>query len=212
MRTIVYVDGFNLYYGALKGTPFKWLNLQELFRRVLAQDKHSLVAIKYFTARVQPNETDPDVNIRQDSYIQALAVAAPLVQVTFGHFLRHAVRMPAVTPPPKTHYVYKTEEKGSDVNLALHVLNDAWRDAYDCAVIVSNDSDLAESMCMVKLHHPHKVLGLITPGAPQRKTSQQLKQHADFQRPLRASALMASQLPASIELPSGGAVVRPATW
>ena len=53
-------------------------------------------------------------------------------------------------PPPEFTQVYKTEEKGSDVNLALHVLNDAWLDQYDCAVIVSNDSDLAESLRLVK--------------------------------------------------------------
>ena len=42
------------------------------------------------------------------------------------------------------------QEKGSDVNLAIHVLNDAWKDEYDCAVIVSNDSDLAESLRLIK--------------------------------------------------------------
>ena len=35
MRTFVYVDGFNLYYGALKGTPWKWLDLPALFAKVL---------------------------------------------------------------------------------------------------------------------------------------------------------------------------------
>lgn len=35
LRTRVYVDGFNLYYGCLKGTPWKWLNLVALFERVL---------------------------------------------------------------------------------------------------------------------------------------------------------------------------------
>ena len=38
MQTRVYVDGFNLYYGALKGTKFKWLNLVELARHVLPAD------------------------------------------------------------------------------------------------------------------------------------------------------------------------------
>ena len=53
-------------------------------------------------------------------------------------------------PPPKKIPIYKTEEKGSDVNLALHLLNDAWLNAFDCAVIVSNDSDLAPALKMVK--------------------------------------------------------------
>ena len=51
MRTVVYVDGFNLYYGALKGTSWKWLDLVALFEKVL-QPHHDILAIKYFTARV----------------------------------------------------------------------------------------------------------------------------------------------------------------
>ena len=51
MRTFVYVDGFNLYYGALRGTPWKWLDPVALFEKVL-QSQHDIVAVKYFTARV----------------------------------------------------------------------------------------------------------------------------------------------------------------
>jgi hypothetical protein len=48
-RTIIYIDGFNLYYGAVKGTPHKWLNLQRYFEMIRQND--DVVAIKYFTAR-----------------------------------------------------------------------------------------------------------------------------------------------------------------
>jgi uncharacterized LabA/DUF88 family protein len=214
MRTIVYVDGFNLYYGQLKGTPYKWLDPQILFGNVLAS-VNQIIAVKYFTARVQPTPTDPAVHVRQDAYFQALGLCCPLVELHFGHFLRHKVRMGNANPPPATVEVWKSEEKGSDVNLALHVLNDAWQDAYDCAVIVSNDSDLCEAMGLVKQHHPQKVLGLITPGAPKRKTSQQLASHADFRRPIRQHALQNSQLPTSIPLlgPLAGTVIsKPETW
>jgi len=219
MRTTVYVDGFNLYYGELKGTPYKWLDPQELFSKVLAAT-NQITAIKFFTARVQPTPSDPDINIRQDAYLQALATCCPLIQVHFGHFLRHKVRMGNAHPPPATLEVFKTEEKGSDVNLALHLLNDAWQDAYDCAVIVSNDSDLCEAMGLVKKHHPQKILGLITPGSTKaglkkRKTSRQLAAHADFQRPIRQSALQTSQLPAAIPLPgplAGTTISKPAAW
>ena len=51
MRTFVYVDGFNLFYGALKGTPFKWLDPVSLFEKVL-QPRHDILKVKYFTARV----------------------------------------------------------------------------------------------------------------------------------------------------------------
>lgn len=213
MRTIVYVDGFNLYFGELKGTAHKWLDLQALFTRVLSA-KNEIVKIKYFTARVQPTPTNPHVHSRQQAYLQALTRCCPLVETHYGHFLRHRVRMENATPPPATWGVWKTEEKGSDVNLALHVLNDAWQDEYDSAVVVSNDSDLAEAMRLVKQHHPRKSLGLITPGAARagnlkRTTSTQLKQHADYQREIRGAALSQSQLPAQIP---GSAVIKPAVW
>lgn len=94
------------------------------------------------------------------------------------------------------------------MNLALHVLNDAWQNAYDCAVIVSNDSDLAESLRLVKVQH-RKLIGLVTPGAPTRKTSHQLKQHADFVKPIRTWMLKSSQLPNPI---SGTTIHKPAGW
>jgi hypothetical protein len=88
------------------------------------------------------------------------------------------------------------------------VLNDAWIDAYDCAVIVSNDSDLAESLRLVK-QQSRKLLGLITPGAPARKTSRQLAMHADFVRTIRPAAFASSQLPSPIP---GASIHRPIRW
>ena len=207
LRTIVYIDGFNLYYGQLKGTPYKWLDPVALFQRVLGP-QNQITQVKYFTARVQPTVNDPSVNTRQDTYFRALGVCCPQVQLHFGHFLRHKIRMENATPPPATVAVWKNEEKGSDVNLALHVVNDAWLNAYDCAVIVSNDSDLCEALGLVKAHH-NKVIGLVTPGAPTRKTSRQLAQHADFMKTIRNTALQASQLPSPVP---GSTLTKPATW
>lgn len=116
--------------------------------------------------------------------------------------------MENASPPPPTVQVWKNEEKGSDVNLALHVLNDAWQDAYDCAVVVSNDSDLAESLQLVKSQH-RKVIGVVTPGAPTRKTSWQLRKHADFVRPIRSWMLEQSQLPSPIP---GTTIKKPTGW
>jgi len=206
-RTIVYVDGFNFYYGAVKGTPWKWLDPAALIQKVLGP-KNTLVKLKYFTARVQPTAGDPGVHVRQDAYLTALQAHCPMVELYFGHFLRHRISMEHANPPPPSVQVWKNEEKGSDVNLALHVLNDSWLDAYDCAVVVSNDSDLAESLRLVKAQH-NKVIGVVTPGAPTRKTSWQLKQHADFVKPIRTWMLETSQLPNPIP---GSAIRKPANW
>ena len=50
MKTNVYVDGFNLYYGAVKGTPFRWLDMAAMCRMLLPGDQ--INRIKYFTALV----------------------------------------------------------------------------------------------------------------------------------------------------------------
>ena len=82
MKTIVYVDGFNLYYGSLRGTPCKWLNLQRLGELLLPQN--GIIAIKYFTAKVSARPHDPDQPIRQQTYLRALHTL-PNVEIMFGH-------------------------------------------------------------------------------------------------------------------------------
>jgi uncharacterized LabA/DUF88 family protein len=107
--------------------------------------------------------------------------------------------------------VIKTEEKGSDVNLAVHVLNDAWLDKYDCTVILSNDSDLAEALRFVKEQH-NKVIGLFVPlrDHPLRShPSQELIRHADFVKRIRKTVLSKSQLPDPIP---GTNIHKPSEW
>ena len=207
MRTIVYVDGFNLYYGALKSSPWKWLDLLLLFETIL-QPHHDIQAIKYFTARVSSTSGDPSKPQRQDVYLRALHGYRPEVETYFGHFLSHRVRAPLAQPRGQqlTAEVIKTEEKGSDVKLAVHLLNDGWLDAYDCAVIVSNDSDLAEAMRLVKQYHTKRI-GLMTPGTG--RPSRQLMAHADFSRHIRDNALRRSQLPDPIP---GTNICKPVRW
>lgn len=88
--------------------------------------------------------------------------------------------------------VIKTEEKGSDVNLAIHLLNDAWGNFYDCAVIISNDIDLAEALRMVKQKH-HKKIGLLTPW--RYNPTQKLLEQSTFNKIIRKGSLSQSQLP-----------------
>ena len=97
MRTFVYVDGFNLYYGALEGTPWKWLDLPALFAKVL-QPHHDIPTVKYFTARVSGTPADPSKPQRQDVYLRALRRYRPEVDVYFGYFLSHRVRAPLAEP------------------------------------------------------------------------------------------------------------------
>ena len=210
MRTSVYIDGFNFYYAAVKDTPYKWLDLKATFTMLL-QPQHQITAIKYFTAPVS-GRRDPQQPLRQQTYWRALQATTPGLEVHKGSFLTHPVTWPLAQPQGGQRYatVLKTEEKGSDVNLAVHLVNDAWRDAFDCALIVSNDSDLAEAMRLVRLQNPKKKLGLVFPrrergGQP----SYQLSKHAHFVLRLSERVLAACQLPDVIP---GTSLHKPAAW
>ena len=207
MRTYIYVDGFNLYYGVLRNTRWKWLDLPALFANVL-KPHHDIVKVKYFTARVSGSPTDKSAPRRQNVYLHALQNYRPEVDVYYGQFMTHKIRAPLVEPIANQRVVevFRTEEKGTDVNLAVHLLNDSWLDLYDCAVVVSNDSDLAEGMRLVK-EHRNKKIGLVTPG--RRHPSKQLRAHADFSRKVRPSALKLSQLPDRIP---GTSFSKPPEW
>jgi hypothetical protein len=124
--TFVYIDAFNLYYGCLKKTPYRWLDIRQLCRLMLPTN--NVVRIKYFTARVGARTNDPDQPIRQQMYLRALGTL-PEVEVHYGHYLNHKVKMLLAQPQPggpKFVEVIKTEEKGSDVNLATHHLVRRW--------------------------------------------------------------------------------------
>lgn len=207
-RTIIYIDGFNLYYGALKGTQFKWLDLQTLFYKLLGEH-HFITEIKYFTARVSAREGDPDAPNRQDAYLNALQAHISNINIYYGHFLTNLVKAKVSNPPkgcPNIVTIIDTKEKGSDVNLALHILNDAWHDRYDCAVLVSNDSDIAEALKFVKNEHKKKI-GLIIPG--HRHPSRVLMKYKDFMKEIRHAVLADSQLPSPIP---GTTIYKPASW
>lgn len=96
MRTWAYVDGFNLYYGAVKGTPFKWLDPVELARRVLPAG-HVIERVKYFTARVS-GAADPDAPRRQHAYLSVLQTL-PEVALHFGRFLAKTIWRPITNFP-----------------------------------------------------------------------------------------------------------------
>jgi uncharacterized LabA/DUF88 family protein len=162
MKTYVYVDGFNLYYGTVKDTPYKWLSIDELCQLLLP--KNQIARIKYFTARVTGRPDDPDQPVRQQMFLRALRTL-PNLEIIYGHFLTNEVYMPrSDSAPGKLKYVkvIKTEEKGSDVNIATHLLSDGFSSRYQAAVIVTNDSDLLEPVRIVR-NELKLVVGILNP-------------------------------------------------
>jgi hypothetical protein len=88
--TYVYIDGFNLYYGALKRTPYKWLDVSRL-REVMLPNDH-VASIQYFTARVSARAHNPSAPLDQQVYLRALRTF-PNLSITFGHFLTHSAHL-----------------------------------------------------------------------------------------------------------------------
>jgi uncharacterized LabA/DUF88 family protein len=205
MKINIYVDGFNLYYGAIKNTPYKWVDLFKMSQLLFPRD--TINKIKYFSAKVSARPSDPDQPIRQATYWRALKTI-PNLEIIEGTFLSKPVIMPLHnTTPQRYAKVIKTEEKGSDVNLGTHMLNDGHKKDYEMAVMITNDSDLLEPMRIVNQELGLPV-GLVN---PHKNPSFELKKQATFIKKIRTGVLKASQFPNTL-IDKNGTFHKPPTW
>jgi hypothetical protein len=215
--TAVYIDGYNLYYGRIRGTPYKWLDVVTLFERLLhGQDPASRVtAVRYFSAPCLAKfATHGQASMQaQAAYHQALLQRHPSrFTLTLG---THAFDRDGTLLPRYVHgarfdrndrvRVWKLEEKQTDVNLALAMYRDACAGQFQQLVICSNDSDAAPVLEAVRADFPGLTIGVVTPRHPpdggrrHRNSLSSLSGHADWTRHyLLDEELAASQLPARI--------------
>jgi hypothetical protein len=205
MITNIYIDGFNFYYGAVKGTPYKWLDFAALCRLLLPT--HHIKRLYYFTALVNPRPHDPDQSVRQHTYFRALKTL-PNLSITLGSFLSHAVKMPLADGSGYAE-VIRTQEKGSDVNLAAQMLLDGFKGDFECAVIISNDSDLLRPIQIV-IRDLGKKAGVLAP-TPNKHPSRSLAANATFIKHIRTHALAQSQFPPTLT-DRKGTFSKPSTW
>jgi uncharacterized LabA/DUF88 family protein len=218
MRTVVYVDGFNLYYSILRRTNLKWLDLVALFRDHVLGANSQLVEVRYYTAPILARMSDDPKSVqRQRIYLQALRRMYPdQLKIVEG---RIAVTTPfqrLVKPIPSAPYVlrvqvYDFNEKKTDVSLASDLLAGAWTGAFDQAVICSNDTDLDPALATLRKHHPQLRLGIVAPvkGSDSRYIAADLKKHADWSKTLSLVHIANAQLPERIPASS---LCRPETW
>ena len=108
--------------------------------------KNEVAAVRYFSAKVRD---DPPKLQRQLTYWRALKTI-PGLEIIEGNFRTRIKMAKVVQPPPDKIQVYRTEEKGSDVNLGAHLLMDGFKQLYDVAVVITGDSDLVTPIRMVK--------------------------------------------------------------
>ena len=205
-RTIVYVDGFNLYYGAVRGGACKWLNLQRFFGLLRPHD--NILQIHYFTALV-----DGPTRPNQEVYLRALGTL-PKVNFVLGKFKksRFAV-LTLLAHSPETGFSKSPKKKEPDVNIAVFLLDDAYQDKCDHSIVVSGDSDLVPAIGLLKTRFPKKRVTVYVPSRnPKRGAAVELRSAADKSRTLPLNLLPLAQFPSSVPDGVGGLVTKPAAW
>lgn len=222
MNYWVYIDGFNLYNGALRHTAFKWLDLHAFAEKLCPG--HSVGKVKFFTAQVDPRFDDPQQPVRQRLYWRALRTL-PTVDIIEGHFKTRTIRLPEEASvafiegelragrsiaglSPTFVQVRRSEEKGTDVNIATHLVHDAHRGLFDAAILVSNDSDLAESVRIVT-QDIGKSVHVVRPSTA--RPNAKLQVVATTFGNIKTTHLSTSQLPASLT-DARGSFSKPPSW
>ena len=205
-RTIVYIDGFNLYYGAVKDSSYKWLNIQRFF--TLLRPADDLRRIYYFTALI-----DGPHRPSQVSYLKALETL-PLVTVFLGKFKTKQVQCRVRACEYQGDRTFNMpEEKRTDVNIAVQMLQDAHEDNCDLFVVVSGDSDLVPAVNRVKNICPRKKVFVYVPARdPKRGAAVELRSAADKDKSLPLNILKFAQFPRRIPDGAGNFIERPSTW
>lgn len=196
MRVGVYVDAYNLYYGARgicgRGTAgWRWLDVRRLAESLVTQRRSwtgaHVVRVVYCTARID-SVLNPGAYRDQDVYLKALLSHKAVDHIEYGRYVARVKRAflatadnkqrPVITTSqwpimikdasngdvPKAQFmaqVLNIEEKGSDVNVATHLLSDVLTHRVDAALVISNDSDLSLPLSCVRQVVP---LATINPG------------------------------------------------
>ena len=153
-RVSVYIDGFNLYFGMVEAgfNHCKWLNVEKLVKSYLTVNQE-LVAIKFFTSRISHN---PQKQKRQTIYLEALETTS--VKIIYGLYKAKNIECENCG-----HNWFVSNEKMTDVNIATHLIIDAFKDKYDTAILISGDSDLVPPIKAVHENFPQKNISVFFP-------------------------------------------------
>ena len=203
-RVVVYIDGFNLYYGMRSRgwRRYYWLDLRRLAGRLLRRGQ-TLAEVKYFTARVIPDAGSEDKARRQNTYLEALATLAD-VDIHYGYYLP---KMQRCSDCGATWQAY--EEKMTDVNIAVELLSDAYDDRFDTAIVISADSDLARPITTIRERFPGK---RVVVAFPPNRVSKLLRSVATASFTLGHGVLNSSQFPERVLADGGRVLIRPGRW
>jgi 6-hydroxy-3-succinoylpyridine 3-monooxygenase len=208
-KAIIYIDGFNLYYGALKGTAFKWLDLDRFFRLLRPAD--DIQVIKYFSALV----TGPK-RLDQETYLRALATL-PNLEVIVGKFKNKRFQCTnGACSHAGDRFFEAKEEKRTDVNIAVAMVDDAYQNRCDHFILISGDSDLVPAISVIRSRFPAKKITVYVPHIPSptntRGFAVELRTAAHTNRDLPLNILSKAQFPSTIQDGFGGTICKPRSW
>lgn len=162
-RVAIYIDGFNLYHAlcGLKADHLKWVNLQKLGQLLIRPKSQTLVGVRYFSAYAEfLKGTEKESSLhRHKAFIAALEAKG--VEFIEGNFARRKWDYRGGRRYRATWR--RHEEKQTDVAIAARVVRDAFRDEFDAAMVVSNDSDMVPVFKTVRAEFPEKRLITVSP-------------------------------------------------
>lgn len=205
----MFIDGFNFYFGVLQDSPqWKWLNIQS-FCEELRKDEE-VAEVNYFTAIIDPRFHKSERRDRQKRYLEALQSLSK-VTITLGKYQDRQVTCRA-----RCREVYSVpEEKKTDVNIAIQMIDCALQNRADQITLISGDSDLEPAIKWIRENHPKIKITVYIPALPK----EQGNRRNDFYqgigvtcRFLPLDKIEKHQLPDNVTLSNGKDVSRPACW
>ncbi|MDI9332798.1 MAG: NYN domain-containing protein [Cytophagales bacterium] len=231
-RTAVFVDGYNLYYGRLRGTPYKWFDLVAFSDQLLAHRAQGevLTRVHLCTAYVSSTfATHGRLSAEsQGNYHRALeAMYSEKIKIIYGEhsWNKAGTEMPVFNQSvpfnrANVARVWKIEEKMTDVNLALSMYRECSKNLCDRLIVISNDRDIAPALEAIKADFPHVQCGVVFSLKPppktavaQRRRSGTLEDIADWSLPfIDNAALLAAQMPGKVPVAGKKTIFKPAYW
>lgn len=202
-RVSFFIDGFNFYHSLESKSryrKYKWIDYSKLVK-FFVTSKDQIVDIIYFTSYAF---WDQEKKKRHKILVDALRLRG--VKIVFGKF---KIRDKKCRICKSTYKI--PEEKQTDINIAVKLMESAINDEFDTAILVTGDSDLVPAVEAMKRIFPAKRIGLLIPIG---RSSIELENTCDFKARVKEKHLISSQFPDTIVLDSKKGIVlqRPSSW
>lgn len=199
-KVMAFIDGFNLYHSIDDlqiNNHLKWLDIWKLCESSL-NETEKLIAVKYFTAYTEWNRRKV---ARHKIYIRALESSG--VEIVRGRFAKETK-----TDINTGNRVEIYEEKETDINIAISLINHAVNDDYDQALVITADSDQVPTLEMVRNKFEKEIRLLI----PMNRRADELKRNATFHETLSVSKLESCLFPDTVQLDGDNQITKPENW